>query len=642
MTITSITLHRQGISEVTRELSFKAGNSSTSIGVKRKNMDDFLNSVLITVTNQAMIHWINFGSNESTENFSVNLKGSNVLLNVIKESIGVSVLITIPKDNDTITGIVMGIQVIEFGKDNNGNIKKETFLVLNTRNGMKKTNIVGIGAISFRNSKFESLVKDSIKKHAMNEDDIRNVTIESSGSKEYGIKITYKQPTAKWKTSYRLTMDNKENNKVILSLWAVIDNDFDDIIKNVRLTLKSGFPITFKTPIFDIIRKERRVVALTDDDGDIKKDPVFERATIKRKKFVVRRREKKGMVPVALTQSEEDEKDDDTFEDIQFESSVTQKGTFVTYKLDKPVTIGIGKSITYPVFAKKLSAEKLYIYNEGINGVYPMESIKIKNDSDTLMVSGSGTVYDKNGNYQSALILNTLVVGDSQIIPTKLDPRIRITNKSDRKTKDFHQVKITAGVVRQSRWSEKITTYIINSQLDTNIIIEHERKDRSFKLFNMIKPIGETKNFYRFSVSVKKGETKEFKVNERQLFFSNVGITRFNLAMIDMWFSSNLINETLQEKLKELMTILLSMRQLERDIKELKSDKKELIDDRIDIRKDISILNDSKGDLEFRNELITRLKKTSIDMSIKDKKVKEKRKEINEKKTIFQNKLKNL
>ena len=62
--------------------------------------------------------------------------------------------------------------------------------------------------------------------------------------------------------------------------------------------------------------------------------------------------------------------------------------------------------------------------------------------------------------------------------------------------------------------------YKISNKSDTDrtLVIEHpNRTNQQFKLVDTDKPVEDTKDVYRFQISVKAGEEKTFVVNEERV-----------------------------------------------------------------------------------------------------------------------------
>src|SRR5207302_9904365 len=63
-----------------------------------------------------------------------------------------------------------------------------------------------------------------------------------------------------WKTSYRLVLGTKKEEKPYLQGWAVVENPTDEDWKGVRMALVSGRPISFQMDLYTPLYVPRPVV----------------------------------------------------------------------------------------------------------------------------------------------------------------------------------------------------------------------------------------------------------------------------------------------------------------------------------------------------------------------------------------------
>src|SRR5207302_4707816 len=63
-----------------------------------------------------------------------------------------------------------------------------------------------------------------------------------------------------WKTSYRLVLGTKKQEKPYLQGWAVVENPSDEDWREVRMALVSGRPISFQMDLYTPLYVSRPVV----------------------------------------------------------------------------------------------------------------------------------------------------------------------------------------------------------------------------------------------------------------------------------------------------------------------------------------------------------------------------------------------
>ena len=75
--------------------------------------------------------------------------------------------------------------------------------------------------------------------------DLRRMSISASGSGEREIFVSYISEVPVWKSTYRIILPEKPNEKPLLQGWAIVDNTIGEDWKDVQLSLIAGAPQSF-------------------------------------------------------------------------------------------------------------------------------------------------------------------------------------------------------------------------------------------------------------------------------------------------------------------------------------------------------------------------------------------------------------
>ncbi len=70
--------------------------------------------------------------------------------------------------------------------------------------------------------------------------DVRRMTISTTGSGERNLYVSYISEVPIWKTTYRIVLPTKADNKPLLQGWAIVDNTVGEDWNNVELSLGGG------------------------------------------------------------------------------------------------------------------------------------------------------------------------------------------------------------------------------------------------------------------------------------------------------------------------------------------------------------------------------------------------------------------
>src|SRR5260370_16978589 len=93
----------------------------------------------------------------------------------------------------------------------------------------------------------------------------RSVYIDSTDAKARRIAASYMIPTPVWKSSYRLIFD--KSAQPTLEGWAIVDNTTGEDWTNIQLSLVSGRPISFISPLYEPRYVQRQVAELPGDSA---------------------------------------------------------------------------------------------------------------------------------------------------------------------------------------------------------------------------------------------------------------------------------------------------------------------------------------------------------------------------------------
>jgi len=92
--------------------------------------------------------------------------------------------------------------------------------------------------------------------------DLRRMTISATGSGDRNIFVSYISEVPVWKSTYRIILPEKADEKPLLQGWAIVDNTVGEDWKDVQLSLIAGAPQSFIENISQPYYTRRPVIAL--------------------------------------------------------------------------------------------------------------------------------------------------------------------------------------------------------------------------------------------------------------------------------------------------------------------------------------------------------------------------------------------
>ena len=92
--------------------------------------------------------------------------------------------------------------------------------------------------------------------------DLRRMTISATGTGDREIFVSYISEVPVWKSTYRIILPEKANEKPLLQGWAIVDNTIGEDWRDVQLSLIAGAPQSFIQDISRPLYTRRPVVPL--------------------------------------------------------------------------------------------------------------------------------------------------------------------------------------------------------------------------------------------------------------------------------------------------------------------------------------------------------------------------------------------
>ncbi|MGH9732416.1 MAG: hypothetical protein ACRD4A_12020, partial [Candidatus Acidiferrales bacterium] len=92
--------------------------------------------------------------------------------------------------------------------------------------------------------------------------DLRRMTISAAGSGARQLYVSYISEVPIWKTTYRIVLPSKADDKPLLQGWAIVDNTTGEDWDNVELSLVAGAPQSFIQQLSQPYYARRPVVPL--------------------------------------------------------------------------------------------------------------------------------------------------------------------------------------------------------------------------------------------------------------------------------------------------------------------------------------------------------------------------------------------
>jgi hypothetical protein len=414
---------------------------------------------------------------------------------------------------------------------------------------MRSARLPDIQRIRFLNPSLDSELRKALDTLGASHDTAKKtVSLKFAGNGRRPVRVSYVMESPIWKTSYRLVLDSK--NKPYLQGWAVIENPTDEDWTDVRMSLISGRPISFKMDLYSPLYMSRPLVepelfaSLRPPtyDGPMERDrvsnakdasgrfqygippmspapaPGAASGGIRGSEGRKAGREEKAKSYVDIDGAVPADKEQFQLgQSIASAATGTQLGDYFQYLLDDTISVARQESAMLPIVTKEIEGHKVSIYNPRTHAKYPLLGLKFKNTSGALLMQGPITVFDES-TYAGDARMPDVNQNEDRLISYAIDLGTEVESNYKQAPAQYTTVKIAKGVLSATRKLHEERRYaaVNRSQVERTLLIEHPYRADYALVGNTPKPAERTRDLYRFELKLPAGQKGEIDVIEER------------------------------------------------------------------------------------------------------------------------------
>jgi len=477
----------------------------------------------------------------------------------------------------------------------------ETYLLLNTDQGMMNFNLNEISSIKFTDNAINNDLNRALDLIASSRNHFsRRLSVNLNGSGRRNVSVSYVIPSPVWKVSYRLDLASQ---KPLFQGWAVIDNDSDTDWNNVELSLVAGRPASFIQELYPPYYVSRPVMPLSiagtaegiahehsvpqpayggmSDQRNLAKVE-FESATTADSPYMARER-------TVITGGA-----------VQTAAGSSAGGQF-EFTIKNPVNLNRQMSAMFPLVEASIEGEKFLVYNG--SGRHPRLGAEIKNTSGMKLPAGPITVYD--GVYAGDALIEFWNENEKRLISFGEDLSVT-ANASDTNTRAVSSVRITAGVMSVNRNITFVKTYtFLNTDTSAKkLLIEHTKTTQT----ELVSPNASetTASAYRFITNLPSNRETTFQVSEMRPITETVTLLPLRTESLISYTSNQEIPANVRAALQRAVELKRAVDAADTEVKEIETQRERLISDQDRIRRNLEAAgNQTQQGQEYLRRLVS-------------------------------------
>ena len=604
MPIRKITLYRSGVGAFIRQGSI-AGDSKVQLKFDISQINDVLKSLQVLDRSGGRVDSVTYGSKDPLSrrlaSFALQVGDNPSIPQLLERLRGAKV--TISTGDKTISGTVLSTEnrkVVDSGGAGGGVAVDVPHVNILTGTGIRSVAIRNIGDFVIDDRQLADDLQRALS--AMGEsraERVKAVDLTLSGTGDRDVVVGYIHETPVWKTSYRLVLpeakipaanapaDDKPaapNPQGMLQGWAIVENTTDQDWSNVRLSLVSGRPVSFRMDLYEPLyafrpevpvptvpgvspRQYDGAVGQPQQPGSGASGAVgFNRgggpssaAAAPASVGAIPRKSKSGSADEAGAAKEmlfgdrgEVSSDDMLNYSPRSQASGQEVGEVFQFALDNPVTIERQRSAMIPILNAAVGGRRVSIYNASDSSKNPMRGVEIINTSDLQLLPGPIAVFD-GAAYAGDAQIGQIPPGDKRLLAYAVDLEVNVTTTSANES-NLMSLKISDGVLVQTYKQRQGLVYKLDNKdikRPRTVLVEHGKME-GWTLLD-IKPEQETQNLYRFGVNVPAGKTVELKVIQEHIDRQMIGIDSYDQPSLIRLRADGKISDAVLAALGKLM-----------------------------------------------------------------------------------------
>ncbi|GJL50236.1 MAG: hypothetical protein NPIRA01_14630 [Nitrospirales bacterium] len=576
--ISKVVLYTSGVGYFQHDGTVQ-NQTDIQLPVQVTNINDLLKSLVVQDFDGGTISSIQYQSQDplakTLSSFSLDLSNHPTLGQLLIQLRGEPIHLTTPTP---ITGTIIGVE------------KKAEWNGTGTASQQIEVEYLNVLANGRLRSIPLPLIQDiEIVNHALNKElqqvlgvlsqshdrQKKTIAITFEGEDERRVRMAYLRETPVWKTSYRLIL--QDDDEPFLQGWGIIDNTTDHDWDQVQLSLVSGRPISFMMDLYQplyaprpFVRSELHAALRPQTHGDnlsmeteIKEESRIgsRKSRTKAKRFndnqALRQEDQETMMDFAAPAPAESRMGADwnLRQGVQAAAQGQETGELFSYVIQAPVSIPRHGSAMLPILNQAVTGEKLSLYNSTTHAKHPLQAFRLKNITDLSLMQGPITVFDDNA-YAGDAQMKDLAPGQDRLISYALDLTTEVHRKPIPLAQELVSAKLRKGVLIATRKALNTTTYtIINrSQKQKTVLVEHPYRS-DWKLVNTLTPVEQTRNMYRFAMTVDTGKTESLTIQEGKSLEETVSLITSGHDIIGVYLKAQQVSADVKTALERVVEL---------------------------------------------------------------------------------------
>ncbi len=461
---------------------------------------------------------------------------------------------------------------------------------------------------------------------SLDEDHRRSIHVSLSPG-EHQLVMFYVAPSPTWRVSYRLVAEydaEAKTGKALLQGWGLFDNRLEEDLKNIRVTLVAGRPISFIYDLFSsYIPKRPKVQDIVHDAPapiafSAGRSQSYERAEMDEARGGSAPRQFLAKMSI-----------DDASSSLNIQQETKDSGELFQYIVTTPVSVKRGESALVPIISSELQYTRELLYNGAKLPDYPVAALRLTNATGLTLERGPVTLVE-DGDYKGEAIIPFTKPDNPLYLAFAVELGIKVTERhtSSQQTSGLH---IQKSLLMYEEYLVEQINYALENTTDKpqTVTIEVTRRN-GWELFGTRVADVETSEEVRWHIDIAPHSTGLFTRKERYRTYREERLEDLSYQKLQQFLENQWLDQSIIGNVSVLLDNHNSIIQAQKQREELNAERKQIYEQQEQLRANLGALSNGTQEASLRQRLLNQLEISQNRLEEIDKQVAEIKQRISE------------
>lgn len=599
-----IILYKHGVGYFERR--GRVQGSRVRLSFPREAMDDVLKSLVVLDLGAGQVLSVDFETPEDRASLlkkgSIHLSDTHSMLDLLRDLRGRAVRCTVQAEQGatrTVSGTLVGVDYEQAEP-----LKRAMLaMYLPEPRRVEQIDLEDLLGLDLLDANAAADLEYFLRA-AQSEAERRSATIHLSDD-EHDLLVGYLAPAPAWRVSYRLLLETDADgaSTVLLQGWGLFDNQLEEDLTQVQLTLVAGMPVSFRYRLYEPHTPERPLIE--DEERTVHAPVMYEAAPHKR----VAAPRSVGFAAadaMLLSAPEPSFNAADLANTVQSAASGSERGALFAYEVTHPVSVARGQSAMVPILSASLPCRRELLYNGRKLANHPVASVRLANATGLTLERGPITVLD-DGAYAGEAVIPFTSIGSEVIVAYAVELGIRVSEQTHNE-RHIKGIKLREDYLLIEEYDTQQTIYTLTNTLPkaASVTLEHNcRSGYTVAMPNA--PDEQGAEYARWLVPCPADSLTDFTVTEQRLVSRREQICSITGAQAQQYFKQGLFDAATHARVKAILALYHEIETVQQQLKRLDKEREAIFKHQQQIQANLTPLGREGSEGALRERYVSEL-----------------------------------